>query len=171
MINTKPINKVTVSSILKVFSDVKKCGYITALALISFTSFAEQDFDADIQKLNSKAGKSSDLYVEPSFNFKTFKTVTLDLSVTDNAGMPSANIILRISSVSNNGNTDQEERWAKKSVISLVRTDQFGRIYRQVEMSNSVDTLLIELNEQTANNKVQIDLPDSLHVSHTFEIK
>ncbi|MCF2950428.1 hypothetical protein L0668_20125 [Paraglaciecola aquimarina] len=143
---------------------------ITILCLISCMSFANQNYDADIQKLQNKASKSSDLYVEPEFNFKTYKSITLDIVVTNEFGDPSANVIMRISSLPVGDNIGTDELWAKKSVISLVRTDQFGRVFRQIEVSNSVNSLLLELHQQTANNIVELNLPDSLYVSHTFEI-
>ena len=107
-------------------------------------------------------------------NFDTYKTLTIDIQVLDNSGQPSANKLLRISSIpaieANNESQDLEKNYAQKSVISLAKTDNYGKVYKQVEVSNLLTSILIELNEKTSNNRVLLTLPDSLHVSHTFEI-
>ncbi|MGJ8680768.1 hypothetical protein [Paraglaciecola sp.] len=148
---------------------------LTLLLGVGTSAYANQDYQANIQKLNIKANKTKELFVAPNFNFNTYKTLTLDILVLDETGLPRSNKLLLVSSVPTiaaaDENQDIEKTYAQKSVISLARTDEFGRVYKQIEVSNLLTSILIELNEKTSNNRVLLALPDSLHVSHTFEIK
>lgn len=172
MINLKKQNLKTLLFLTSVILiPLKKWGSIAILSTLSGYTYANQSFDAETQRLQTKAGKSYDLYVESSFNFRTFKTITLDILVTNTQGLPSANKILLVSTIPDGEDDQLEQRYVQKSVLSLIRTDEYGRVYKPIEVSNSISSLLIELNEQTANNKVLIDVPDSLHVSHSFEIQ
>ncbi len=149
---------------------------LLALSLcFGVTTKAEQNYQSDIQKLNTKANRTKDLFVDPNFNFDTYKTLTLDIQVLDISGKPSANKLLRISSIpaieADNENQDIEKNYVQRSVISLAKTDNFGKVYKQIEVSNLLTSILIELNEKTPNNRILLNVPVSLHVSHTFEIK
>jgi hypothetical protein len=132
---------------------------------------AAQEYAADTTKLDNKATKSKDLYIEPSFNFLTYKEVTLDFSVNDTQGNPMQGMVLKVFSVLPSTESGPEQPLTQKSLISIVRTDNSGRAYRQIEMSNSTTTVLVELGMQTANNTVTMDMHDSLHISHAFEIE
>lgn len=140
---------------------------LLALPLADFANSTTSP-SANLDKLDNKASRSTQLYVEPEFNFRTYQSILLDLSVVNTQSMPIHQALLSISAIPTEVNELSDERLVKKSLLGSVRTDGFGRVYQTLEISNSVSKVLIELNAQGVNNKVIIDLANTDHISHVF---
>ena len=130
-----------------------------------------QGHQPDASKLDVNASRSKELYVEPEFGFDTFKSMTLDISVADINGNPVAGAIARILTIPADVLDLYDQRLEQKSLISVVRSDQVGRVYQVLELSNSVTRVLLELNIQSEHNKVIIELDDTQYISHFFQVE
>ena len=73
-----------------------------------------------------------------------------------------------MSSVSNNPDIDLKKRIANKSIIGIVKTDENGQVYSELEISNLTNLIYIQLKEQTAQNSALVRLDESLYISHVF---
>jgi len=135
------------------------------------TGNTTQNHQPMAEKLDVNAGRSKELYVEPEFRFDTFVTITVDISVVDSNGNPVADAIALISNIPEDALDLYDQRLEQKSLIGVVRSDASGLIYQTVELSNSVKRVLLELNIQSKNNKVIIELDDTRHISHFFQVK
>lgn len=131
-------------------------------------AFAQQSYPADPIKKRNKALNSNDLYVESQFDFSTFQSVKLDIYVTDESGNPAEGVLLKLSAIPADIVEITDPRMADASLLNIARTDEYGRVYREVEVSNSVEKLLLELNASAQVNKVVYPLDDSLHIAYTF---
>ena len=140
-----------------------------AMCTINVAS-ADQGYLPDAQKLATKASRSKDLYVEPDFDFKTFNTYTLELSVTDQDQQPAPSVILRVFSTDDENIQSEDGVPAQKSLLGIVRTDQYGSVYQPIEISQSVKQVLLELNSQSPDNQVLIKLTDQEYISHSFTV-
>lgn len=138
--------------------------------MFPLTSLAEDSINqsADSDKLDIKAGRSTDLYVEPDFNFQTFYSVMLNIMVTDTQARPVNEALISISAIPYEVTDLSDERLIEKSLLSYVRTDGFGRVYQAIEISNSVKKVLIELNIHGPDNILIVDLTDTEQVNHVF---
>ena len=123
------------------------------------------------EKLDTKAGRSKELYVEPEFRFNTFKSMTVDISVVDLNGYPVSGAIALISNIPEDVLDLYDQRLQQKSLIGVVRSDDSGHIYQNLELSSSVKRVLLELNIQSENNKVIIELDDTRYISHFFQVE
>jgi hypothetical protein len=149
------------------------------LALISLCLFSSssasgntrQDHQPMAEKLDAKAGRSKELYVEPEFRFNTFKSMTVDISVVDLNGYPVSGAIALISNIPEDVLDLYDQRFQQKSLIGVVRSDDSGHIYQNLELSSSVKRVLLELNIKSENNKVIIELDDTQYISHFFQVE
>jgi hypothetical protein len=149
------------------------------LALISLCLFSSssasgntrQDHQPMAEKLDAKAGRSKELYVEPEFRFNTFKSMTVDISVVDLNGYPVSGAIALISNIPEDVLDLYDQRLQQKSLIGVVRSDDSGHIYQNLELSSSVKRVLLELNIKSENNKVIIELDDTQYISHFFQVE
>jgi hypothetical protein len=143
---------------------------LTLLVLVGGMANAADDYQLGEGQLNSKASNSRELNVAPHFTFETFRTMTIDITVVNSAGAPLSGVIALISDVPKDVTDLADQRLEKKALVSVVRTDDYGRVYQDIEVSNSISKILLELNIQSENNKVIIALNDKQHISHFFEI-
>ena len=161
--------KIRATSIIKAsYSVCKRFAVLVFTLFMVVNAHAQHDHDADTTKLITKAKRSTDLYVEPAFNFESHRTYTLDFSVTDKDGEPLSGVILLISSIPDDVEDVDDEALLDKSLMSILRTDQYGRVYQQVEAAKIYTNLLVELNMQTEGNKVIVDASETDYVSHHF---
>lgn len=144
---------------------------ILVLSVVSTMTLAQGDFQPDLEKLAQQADSSSDLYVEQEFNFETFKTITMDVLVIDELGNPVDGAAMRVSVINAEIEVLTDERLQDKSLVKIARTDQFGRFYQQLELSNSVTKVLLELDNHQPGNKIIMTLDESLHLQHVFSQK
>lgn len=122
------------------------------------------DYTPEVEKLDTKAGDSTQLYVEPEFQFDTFKTVTFDLQLMDYDGAPVANTMLFLSSIEEGVVALDDPNLANKSLIAVLKTDASGSVYKQVEVDQNVANVLLEINALGTENEVILAVPDSLLV-------
>ena len=149
------------------------------IALISLCLFSPSsasgntrlDNQTMAEKLDTKSGRSKELYVEPEFRFNTFKSMTVDISVVDLNGYPVSGAIALISNIPEDVLDLYDQRLEQKSLIGVVRSDESGHIYQQLELSSSVKRVLLELNIQSENNKVIIELDNTRYISHFFQVE
>lgn len=118
------------------------------------------DYAPDDMKLEQAASKSEELYVEPEFQFDTFKSVTLDVLLTNNDGQPMVNTLIFVSAIDQNITELDDPELANKSLITVLKTDESGAVYRQLEMSQSVTKVLFEINAIGTNNEYIQDIGD-----------
>ena len=110
------------------------------------------------------------MYVEPDFNFQTFNTYTLELFINDQDGQPAQGAILRVFSTDDETIHSEDGQVTQKTLLAMVRTDQDGRVYQTIEISQSVKQILLALNSQSPDNQVLNNLADLEYISHTFEV-
>lgn len=169
MPNLNTLQHVSKLATAAVFQSIKTMlMLVIVLSVVSTMTLAQQDYQPDTTKLDSKAGSSAELYVEKEFNFETYKRVVLDLSVVDLAGNPVSGALLRVSVIDPDIVALTDERLSDKSLVKIARTDQFGRLYQNLELSNSILKVLLELDMHQENNKVIVELDESLHLQHVF---
>ena len=118
-------------------------------------------YEPEATKLEQEASSSQELYVEPEFHFDTFKSLTLDLLVTDYEGQPMANTMIFVSAIEPGVTELDSPKLANKSLITVLKTDSSGAVYRQLEMSQTVTNLLFEINAIGTNNEFIQDISDS----------
>ena len=140
------------------------------ILFMGVNAYAQDNYDADTTKLKTKANRSTDLYVEAEFNFDSHRLYTLDFSVTDKDGEPINGAILLVSTIPDGVESVDDQALLNKSLMSIVRTDQYGRVYQQVEAAKIYTNLLVELNMQTEGNKVIVDASETDYVSHHFNV-
>jgi hypothetical protein len=127
------------------------------------------DYQPDADKLSHGAETSSDLYVEPDFDFNSTKVVTFDVSAADFNDSPLSNRLLAISLIDNGIMDFADQRLQDKSIIAIVKTDTTGRVYLSIEMPISAQKVLLELKEIGLENKVMFALTDGEPVIHHFK--
>lgn len=144
--------------------------YICLAVITVKVASATDNYLPDTVKLFTKATKSIDLYAEPDFNFQTFNTYTLELSVRDQAGQPAQGVILRVFSTDDKSVQSKDGLTAQRTLLGIVRTDQYGSVYQTIEISQSVKQVLLELNSQSPDNQFLIELAGLEYISHDFEV-
>jgi len=127
------------------------------------------DYTPDPNKLLTTAQASSDLYAEATFNFDSFKSVTFDISATDNLSQPLSAAMLLISVIDSDITAFDDPRLQSKSLLTKVFTDTNGQIYITLEMAKSVDKILLELNTLGLENDVIVSLDDTGVITYNFE--
>jgi len=127
------------------------------------------DYTPDPNKLVITAKASSELYAEATFNFDSFKSVTFDISATDNLSQPLSAAMLLISVIDPDITAFDDPRLQDKSLLTKVFTDANGQIYITLEMAQSVDKVLLELNTLGLENDVIVVLDDTSAITYNFE--
>jgi len=126
------------------------------------------DYTPDPNKLVTTATASSELYAEATFNFDSFKSVTFDISATDNLNQPLSAAMLLISVIDPDITALDDPRLQSKSLLTKVFTDTNGQIYVTLEMAQSVDKILLELNTLGLENDVIVSLDDTGVIRYNF---
>jgi len=127
------------------------------------------DYSPDSDKLVDKAETSTELYVEPEFNFDSYKSVSFDISVTDHLNQPVPDVMLSISVIDAQITSFDDPLLQDKSLLTKVFTDANGQIYVTLEMSRSVSKVLLELHTLGVENDVIKPVDDSGLVIHLFQ--
>ncbi len=127
------------------------------------------DYSPDSDKLVDKAETSTELYVEPEFNFDSYKSVSFDISVTDHLNQPVADVMLSISVIDAEITSFDDPLLQDKSLLTKVFTDANGQIYVTLEMPRSVSKVLLELHTLGVENDVIKPVEDSGLVIHHFQ--
>jgi len=127
------------------------------------------DYSPDSDKLVNKAEASTELYVEPEFNFDSYKSVSFDISVTDHLNQPTPDVMLSISVIDAEITSFDDPLLQDKSLLIKLFTDANGQIYVTLEMPRSVSKVLLELHTLGVENDVIMPIDDSGIVIHHFQ--
>jgi len=126
------------------------------------------DYTPDPKKLQNTANTSSELYVEETFNFDSFKSVTFDIRANDSLNKPIIDAMLLVSVIDPEITAYDDPLMQDKSLLTKVFTDTNGQIYITLEMAKSVDKVLLELNALGITNDVIIALDNTKIISYSF---
>lgn len=127
------------------------------------------DYTPDPNKLEVTANNSSELYVETTFNFDSFKSVTFDILASDNLNKPLSGAMLLISAIDDEITAYDDPLIQDKSLLTKVFTDTNGQIYITIEMAKSVGKILLELNALGVKNDVILVIDDTNIISYSFD--
>jgi len=136
---------------------------MAAIALLSqsYAQAEETSYQLPEQRLEQKAGRSTELYVDPAFNFQTQQQVTLDLLVLDSQGEPIANQLVFVAGSSVDG-----EAFSR---LAILRTGETGALYQQLEIGSDIVDLEISVPALGIENRYQTGMQPGLVIQHTFE--
>ena len=128
-----------------------------------------ESYDPDASKQEQTAESTDDLYVEQSFEFNTYKVITIDIQALNDDGAALANTLLFVSSLPEGVTELDDQRMAEKSLMSVFKTDSNGGIYGQLEISNNVNNVLLELNTLGIENEVMVTLAEDNMLQYQFK--
>ena len=111
-----------------------------SLALAMVTS---QHVHAKSDKVKP-ASRSTELVVDPDFNFESSKSVVLDISVTNDQNRPMPGVMLKVYAVEDPKYLNGVKRKLKTALISMIRTDANGNAQRTVEVPQHYRDIKIE---------------------------
>ncbi len=127
------------------------------------------DYSPDPNKLGITANASSELYVETTFNFDSFKSVTFDISASGSLSKPLIGAMLLISVIDPEITAFDDPLLQDKSLLTKVFTDTNGQIYVTIEMAKSVGKILLELNALGVKNDVILVMDDTNIITYSFD--
>lgn len=123
--------------------------HITTLFLtgsLALSMAMNQNVHADelqIKQITS-AGRSTDLVVDPEFNFSNSKSVILDIIVSDDLNQPSAGVLLKVYAVEDPKRLKGVKRPLKTTLLTVAISDATGAVQREVEIPEHYRDLRIE---------------------------
>jgi hypothetical protein len=126
------------------------------------------DYSPEATKLSSIASSSTDLYVEADFNFSSHKLVIFDINIRGIDNTPTSNAMLSISMIDADIVDFDDPKMQDKALITKALSDNNGQIYLSMELPNTVNQVLLELNALGVENDVIIKIDDSGNVIHHF---
>ena len=123
--------------------------HITTLFLtgsLALSMVMNQNLHADELQLKERkgAGRSTELVVDPEFNFSSSHTVTLDITVSDDLNQPMAGVLLKVYAVEDPKRLKGVKRPLKTTLITVLRSDATGAVQRAVEIPEHYRDLKIE---------------------------
>lgn len=116
----------------------------------------------------NNASRSTEIDVSPDFKFRTFHSVTLDLSVSDNQGLGLEGEVIRVYAVEEGISSVSDPKLASRELILMTRTDAVGRVYLPFELSHGITNLMFEIGRHGVNNKVLYTYEGQEVISHNF---
>lgn len=93
---------------------------------------------------NDPAGRSTELVVDPQFNFTSSKKVVLDITVSDDLNQPMPGVLLKVYAMEDPKRIKGIKRKLKSTLLTVVRTDATGAVQREVEIPEHYLNLKIE---------------------------
>lgn len=90
------------------------------------------------------AGRSTELVVDPNFNFVNSNKVTLDISVTNDLKRPLPGVMLKVYAVEDPKRVGNVKRKLKTTLLTVIRTDASGNAQREVEIPEHYRDLKVE---------------------------
>ena len=138
---------------------IKQIAQFTILTILTTTS---------VLALDEKASRSTELNVDSSFTFKTFQPLTLDLSVVDEDGYAVEGEVIRIYSIEEGIVELTDPRLEERTLIVMTRTDNLGRAYIDIELSNSIVNMMIETSEVGLDSKAIMSYDGQEVLSYEF---
>ncbi|MDG1751472.1 MAG: hypothetical protein P8I03_07415 [Thalassotalea sp.] len=140
----------------------------TPLVTVSDTSQVVVDYSPEEERLTTEASSSSELYVEPTFNFDSFKVIDVDISARDVASDPLSGALVSISVIDDSISDLNDVLINEKSLLTNVFTDNNGQINITLEVPDSVNKLLLEIHALGIENKVIFNVDEAALVMHNF---
>lgn len=127
----------------------------------------DKDYQPDKKRLDSKASRSTNLYVEPEFSFDTNKMITLDIQAIDDKGVPLGKHLVFISGREIHED-DSPDMLPNYSLLGIELTDEAGNIYKQMEISSEIDELEIKVQAVGIKDRINVNLSEVNHIQHIF---
>ena len=118
---------------------------------------------------SDKAGRSTELEVDPHFNFTSHRTITLDVSAIDNKSQPIGNALLRVYVVDPDITELEDKRLQHKSLLTLGRTDAAGWLVTDIEIPQTYRKLLVEVQNMEVEQKQLLEITNEDQLSVTIE--
>jgi hypothetical protein len=125
-------------------------------------------YEPSAELLTLEAERSTDIYVEETFNFNTYKTVTFDVSATKNDGTPLANTLLFVYAIPSEVQELAELKPEDKDLLFIVKTNSAGLALVTQEVNQNLDSLLLELQTIGIENQIVKKLTEQNLVLHHF---
>lgn len=116
------------------------------------------------------ASSTKQLDISAEFRFETFKTTKLDLTVTDTNGDAIEGKLIRVFSVPLDAQSTNESDIDKRSTLLIARTDAFGRVYTDIQITNSTKQLLLVVDVVGTDNKVLKGFSGEETISNHFVV-
>lgn len=140
----------------------------TTTVTVNDTSQVVVDYAPEEERLITEASSSSELYVEPTFNFDSFKVIDVDISARDVADEPLSGALVSISVIDDSVSDLNDTLIDEKSLITNIFTDNNGQINITLEVPDSVNKLLLEVHALGIENEVIFNIDESALVMHNF---
>lgn len=140
----------------------------TPIVTVSDTSPVVVDYSPEEERLTTEASSSSELYVEPTFNFDSFKVIDVDISARDVADDPLSGALVSISAIDDSISDLNDVLIDEKSLITNIFTDNNGQINITLEVPDSVNKLLLEIHALGIENRVIFNVDEAALVMHNF---
>ena len=113
----------------------------------------------------NKVSRSTDLVVDPSFNFETSRTVSLDIAVTDDLNQPMVGVMVKVFALEDPSRLGNIKRALKSTLITVARTNSEGKVVREVEIPQHYRDLKIEKQTMSANPIKILSVQGQQHIS------
>jgi len=96
------------------------------------------------EAVNEPAGRSTELVVDPEFNFNSSRKVTLDITVRNDLNQRQSGVLIKVFAVEDPKRVVGVKRKLKTTLISVLRSDDNGNVQREVEIPQHYRDLRIE---------------------------
>ena len=128
---------------------------VLTVGLIFCTIVSAQEIHyPDENRLETKASRSTQLYVDPAFEFATHKSLTLDISARSDTGEPYRHVMIFVYQVASGIEALDDDRLQQKSLLTILKTDDTGKVFQALEVAQQVDNLLLELRVVGVDNQI-----------------
>lgn len=125
-------------------------------------------YEPSTELLSQEAERSTDIYVAETFNFNTYKTVTIDVSAATPDGTPLADTLLFVYSIPSEVQELAELKPEDKDLLFIVKTNSAGLALVKQEINQNLDTLLLELQTIGIENQIVTKLTEQNLILHHF---
>lgn len=126
---------------------------ITASLALSMSTQSSLANAKDWISTKKKVARSTELRVDPDFNFASSRIIVLDVSVTDELDHATANALLKVYAVEDPKRAAGVKRRLKRTLIAVLRTDEAGFVESFVEVPQHYRDLEIENTQLSMDNK------------------
>jgi len=140
----------------------------TSVNTVETEVIVTDQYEPDSSLLLEEAESSSELYVSNSFRFNSHKTVIFNFTATNQQSEPLSNTLIKVSSILDDIEDLNDEGLIDRELLSVMKTDGNGQIYRTLELPQGISTVLVELNAMGIENTVILDINDLDIVTHNF---
>lgn len=128
-----------------------------------------ETYEPELVKLEQVAESSNDLYVAPDFNFEDHKSLTFDISATDDQGQNLSDSLIFVYQIDSDIEELEDERLTNRSMLVVLKTDSAGQVYQQLETPVSVTKLMLKINTLGIENTALVNVEEGRLVQYRFE--